>query len=391
MQMMFVGKNSYWTWAHELSVIIGTTISKQAIFYRMNNAWIDTLKALVVKVVHQQALKQVKHNLFKGFKNVWIQDSTCIYLPRILIRKFRGSVVNGKQNSVAKLNVVFNALSGLCPLMQWESFTVSEQSLSSSILGIAKAGDLVIRDLGYLVLNVFTKMAEEGIFFLSRWKYKIVLYDATTKKEIDLLKLLKGKSYVDIDVLCGRDEKLKARLVVIKLPPAQAAERIRKAKKDGKKKTNHNAEYYALLSYVIFITNVTETTWNHKQVAMAYRVRWNIEILFKSWKSGLNIERMIPDAKIHTERVESILYLLLLYISWFQLLAYAPLRWVFQQKGKCFSIIKAAKWMMANTERWMNGEITLSMEREMLYYCCYESRLRTNATERLQLFLDGLT
>jgi IS4 transposase len=234
-------------------------------------------------------------------------------------------------------------------------------------------------------------MTEAGIFFLSRWKYKVILYNPQTKKELDLRQLLRGKSHIDMQVLCGKTEQAKVRLVAIKLPPAQAAERIRKAKKDGKKKTNHSAEYYELLNYVIFITNVDKTIWNYKEVAMAYRVRWNIEILFKSWKSGLNIERMIPEAQLHTERVESILYLLLLYISWFQLLIYAPLFRAFHAKGKYLSVIKAAKWMIANTDRWMTGKVTLGMEREILYSCCYESRLRINATQRLELFFNTLT
>jgi hypothetical protein len=391
MQAMAVGQSSYWAWARELSVVIGGKISKQAIFYRMNEPWIETIKALVGEVVLQQASKQIKHRLFKGFKNVWLQDSTCINLPQALIKKFSGGVANGKQNATAKLNVIVNALSGLCPLMEWGSFTDSEQSLCSNISGIAKKGDLVIRDLGYFVLNAFREMDEDGVFFLSRWKNKVILCNAQTGKEIDLPKLLRGKTYLDISVLCGRDERLKVRLVAIKLSQAQTAERIRKAKKDGKRKTNHDERYYALLGYVIFITNVNDDVWNYKQVALAYRVRWNIEILFKSWKSGLNIDKMIPETQIHTERIESILYLLLLYIAWFQLLVYAPLRWALHNKGRCLSIIKAAKWMIANTGRWINGEITLSMHREISYYCCYESRLRANATERLEIFFKELT
>lgn len=388
---MVLGENSYLAWARELSKAAGTKISKQAIFYRMNEGWLKTVKELVFKVILQQVNRQVSPGLFKGFINVWIQDSTCIHLPLALIKKFTGGVANEKQSATAKLNVIFNAVSGLCPVMEWCSFTDSEQSLCSNIMGIASKGDLVIRDLGYFVLSEFTKMADGGIFFLSRWKNNVILYDLGSRKEIDLLKLLKGKTYIDMQVLCGRDEQVKVRLVAVKLPPEQAAERIRKAKKDGKKKTNHNKEFYALLEYIIFITNVEETTWNYKEVAMAYRIRWNIEILFKSWKSGLKVERMIPEAQTHTIRVESVLYLLLLYISWFQLIVYASFFRVFHEKGKHLSIIKAAKWMLTNTDRWMNGKVTIGMEREILYFCCYESRLRINATQRLGHFFDGLT
>ena len=386
MKMIASGQNSYGAWACQLAGVIESKISKQAIFYRMTEAWVSTVKALVAVVIGKQAIKQVKRALFSGFKNVWIQDSTCVQLPQALIQKFTGSIVNGKQNSVAKLNVIVHALSGFCPLLKWDSYTVTEQSLSASIMGVAKKGDLVIRDLGYFVLRVFNKMDDEGISFLSRWKYKVTLYDIKTEQEINLLERLQGKSYLDIQVLCGREERVNVRLVAIKLPADRAAERIRKARQDRNKRANHNEEYYALLAYVIFITNVGEEIWNYKQVAAAYRVRWNIEILFKSWKSGLRVEQMIPDAEKHTERVESALYLMLLYITWFQMLVYIPLRW---DKEKRLSVIKAAKWMLANILRWIEGEITAGMKKEILYYCSYDTRRRINAIGRLELFFSG--
>jgi DDE family transposase len=388
MQMMALGQNSYWSWARAMSHVIGERVSKPAIFYRMNTAWVATVKALVIEVVGQQAGKKIKHKLFSGFKNVWIQDSTCIHLPQALIKRFTGSVVNGNQNSVAKLNVIVNALTGLCPVMEWSSYTLPEQTLSSNVLSIAKAGDLVIRDLGYFVLSVFAKMNNDGIYFLSKWMYKVALYEIQTGKQINLLQLLKGKSHLDIQVLCGSRERVKVRLVAVKLSTTQTAERIRKVKKNQSKRTKYGVEYIALLGYVIFITNVDEKTWNCQQVAEAYRVRWNIEILFKSWKSGLSIERMIPDARIYTERVESILYLLLLYIVWFQLLVYVPLS-LCNEKG--ISVIQAAKWMFANINYWIRDGITNKMKDEICYYCCYETRRRPNASNRLESFSMPLT
>ncbi len=354
----------------------------------MNEAWLSTVKALVAEVIGQQPCKQVKHQLFSGFKNVWIQDSTCVHLPQALIKRFSGSVVNGKQNSVAKLNVVVHALNGLCPVMEWSSYTLPEQTISSSILKIAGAGDLVIRDLGYFVLSVFSKMTNDGIFFLSKWMYKVALYEVQTGKQINLLQMLKRRSHLDIQVLCGSREKVKVRLVAVKLNATQTAERIRKARKNQSKRTKYGEEYIALLGYVIFITNVDEKIWDCQKVAEAYRVRWNIEILFKSWKSGLNIERMIPDARIYTERVESVLYLLLLYIAWFQMLVYVPLS-LCNKNG--ISVIQVAKWMSVNITYWLSDGITSRMKKEIRYYCSYDTRQRPNAINRLEQFYMPLT
>ena len=383
MQMISSGQQSYWSWASHLSLLINETVSKPAIFYRMNKAWVATVKQLVVELIGQQASKKIKPGLFRGLKNVWIQDSTCIQLPDIMIQKFSGSVVNKKQNSIAKLNVIVHALSGFCPVMEWDSFTRPEQAFSRTIMRVAKRGDLVIRDLGYFVLKGFTEMQEHGIYFLSRWKNRVLVYDSITGQQIRLLQKLKGKKVLDIVVLCGKEEKLKVRLIAIKLSPEQAAERRRKAKNNRDTKTNHDSEYYALLDYVIFITNLDKQLWPAHQIAEAYKVRWNIEILFKSWKSGLRISSVIPETQKHVERVESILYLLLLYIAWFQMLVYHPLK---RFSAANVSILLLAKWALSNIAQWLTQPISTNTTVKLLYHCCYDKRRRTNAFERLSQF-----
>ena len=389
--MMSAGVKSYSDWACSLTTVIGKTVSKQAIFQRMTPAWVATAKALLREVISQQAQQQIKHSLFSGFINVWLQDSTTLHLPDALINLFKGNMSRGKQKSVAKLNVIVNALSGFCPVLEWMSFTINEQRLSSSIQAIAKKGDLVIRDLGYFVLESFKLFQAKGIFFLSRWKFGITLYDPETGKEVHLDKLLKGKNHVDQYLLIGKDKELKVRLVAIKLSDSQTSRRIRKARKDRDKRVNHSKKYYQLLSYVIFITNVDDQTWDYKQVAEAYRVRWNIEILFKSWKSGFHIQDIIPEARAHTERVESILYLILIFITWFQMLLYVPLRWAKELRGKSLSLMKTVKYVANHLYDLINTQICLKRKRQIIYHCCYDKRHdRLNAIERLEKFYTTL-
>ena len=53
-------------------------------------------------------------------------------------------------------------------------------------------------------------------------------------------------------VLVSKGKKMKIRLVVVSLPPDQAAERRRKARQNKDKRLNHSKEYYELLGYSIF-------------------------------------------------------------------------------------------------------------------------------------------
>lgn len=175
-RMMQSGTSSYWQWAVSISGLTGTLVSKQAIFKRMGTPWVATMKALVAQVVAQQGDAGSCGGIFKGFGSVWLQDSSSFHLPDALSEKFKGNMSGGKQKSVAKLNLVVNLLTGLCPVMRLDSFTLNEQALSGSILNIARAGDLIIRDLGYFVLGVFAKLTEARISYLSRLRHGVALF-----------------------------------------------------------------------------------------------------------------------------------------------------------------------------------------------------------------------
>jgi len=390
--MMRTGQKSYHNWACSLTIVAGITISKQAIFKKMNELWLKLVKMLLQKVMSKQSMKNVKLPLFSHFNHVWLQDSTSINLPAVMVAKFKGNISRGKQKAVAKINVIMDVLTGACPVMDLMALSVNEQGLSESILSIAKKGDLVIRDLGYFVLPAFKKMIEADIELISRLKYNVNLYDVKSGEKLEFAQLIKGKKFIDIKAKCGAKEQVEMRLVAIKIPPEQAAERRRKAKKDRDKRLNHSEEYYALLDYVIFITTVDKEIWNYKQVAEAYGVRWNIEILFKSWKSGFKIEDMIPEDKEHAIRVESYIYMMLLYIAWFQLIVFIPLRAGIKKKSdKVLSIIKTVNYVMAHFNDWLFEAISIKDLRRLDYLCCYDNRRRSNAVADLDMFYKQLS
>lgn len=382
MHLIATGKTTYRCWAQSVSFITGKHVSKQAIFERMNKAWVATVKELVADVIKKQAKKQIKPKLFQNFGNVWLHDSTTLNLPSILFSRFKGVTVLGEKKATAKLNIIVNAVNGFCPLMSWTGFRTTEQKLAPDILGIAKPKDLVIRDLGYFVLPVFTAMQAAGIYFLSRWKNNTNLYALKDGKRLNLRSLLKGNPCVDIKLLCGEKEQAEVRFVAIKLPVAAANERRRKAKKDRHKNTNHDKLYYYLLGYSIYITNVEESIWDYKQVAEAYAVRWQVEILFKSWKSGFGIDEIIPEAISNKERIESILYLILLYLTWYQVKVYEKVKDYSLKRNIQISLIQVAQWALYNTLNWLTEELALQHIRKIVYYCRYDTRRRINAGQR---------
>nr|MBP6733043.1 transposase [Chitinophagales bacterium] len=297
-------------------------------------------------------------------------------------------VVNGKTKATAKLNIIVNAITGFCPIMSWSGFRITEQKLAPDIMQIAKPNDLVIRDLGYFALPAFKQMIECGIYFLSRWENCVNLYDPVTIRRINLKSLLKGKSYVDTVLLCGQEETVTVRFVAIKLPVAVANERRRKAREHRYQKVNHNKLYYYLLGYSIYITNVEKEIWTCHQIAEAYATRWQVEILFKSWKSGFGINKLIPPDTRNDHRIESVLYLIVLYLTWFQIKVYEKVKVHCLKKELDISILRIAKWAVVNINNWLIEELSLQDKHKIIYYCSYDKRRRLNAGKRFSNVFD---
>ena len=392
MSMLQEGVNTYSAWARALASQSGQTVSKQAIFDRMNTSWVNTVKTLVKEVMQQKLHTAVSEQLLNGFGTVWIQDSTSVHLWDILNDLFPGNYSKGVYKAVAKLNLILDLGTGLARQMKWVSFRQSETSMSDDMLQIAIGGDLVLRDRGYFDIKAFRKMQEAGIYFISRLIYGTNVYHAKSGKQFNLLRYLRGKAQVDIPVLFGAEQKLELRLVAIKLSDAQKQARIRKAKKDRDKRVNHSKEYYALLGYLIFITNVPENRLTTEQVSDAYRLRWHIEIIFKSWKSGFKMLNLIPEARTQTARVESVLYLILLYVLWYTRLIGISVYEQASRCGKYISIIKLVQWAKTNIFRWLTEPISKKMITEIIYYSCYDKRRnRTNEQQLLELLSSQFT
>ena len=376
---------SFSAWAIEHSNINMETVSKQAIWKRTNTNLIDFLKVLIQNTI-QIKLEQQKQNLhevFKHFNNVYIQDSTSLKLPDTLRNIFPGNRSKGQQKAVAKIQAIYNLTTRCFKRFSVTSFTDNDQKESPNIVTDLREGDLIIRDLGYFVLSVFKSITKEGAYFLSRYKFGTDLYDTNTMKKISLILLTREGSIIDKEVNIGKKEKISVRLVAIKLNPQIAEERRRKAKNDRDKRLNHSKEYMELLGWSIYITNVGEDIWTVDQVQTAYKMRWFIEVIFKSWKSQLKIPEIIPENNMSPEKAQVIIYAFLLFVLLFQIDLFAKL---YNMGIKNISLLKLSNFIVLRFDQILVSGVSKKIIEEISYFCSYESRKkRFNFCEKLQM------
>ena len=374
---------SFSNWSISLSNLINKKVSKQAIFKRINKNFIPYIKAVLEEIL----VKQLKNNstrncnLFKHFGNVYLQDATHFSLAAHLVSLFPGNRTCGAQRAVAKIVTIFNLKKGCFTKFDLSYFTKPDSTFTDLIYGVLEKSDLIIRDLGYFMISDFEKIKLHNAFFLSRMKLNVAVYDVKTNEQMNLAQILKKKKRFDANVLISNKNPIKVRLVALPLPKKAVQERIRKAKADRRNtRTNHSKEYYYLLGYSIFITNVGQEIWEANDICDAYKTRWHIEILFKSWKSNLKAQYTEPDRYATETSVKTHFFLLLIYVSAFIM----PLLIMIEQmihKNKLkmeISILKLTSYVALNLNEILSSNLTNKTLVTIAYQIKYDKRTDRN-------------
>jgi hypothetical protein len=169
-------------------------------------------------------------------------------------------------------------------------FTRNDQAAAPDILKVARPGDLVLRDLGCLVTSVLGQFVLLGILFLSRYLHGVNLHDPLTGQPFDLAAHLRTSPVLDLPLLLG-PERVPVRLVALPVPEEVANLRRHRARTSAKRRHRSppGREHLLLMGWNLFLTNVPPSIWPPKTLAAVCRLRWRIEIIFKTWKSHLGL------------------------------------------------------------------------------------------------------
>ncbi len=380
------GMNTFSEWALQISLLSGNRVSKQGVFDRLHSRATAFAEQLLKKALLQQSGKSFNASLFECFKRVLLQDSTTLKLPQKLAPMFPGNHSRGEQKAVARIQNIFDIKKMKYIRFSLGAFTQNDQSASGDILSLARKGDLVMRDLGYFSIAVFEKLIKAGVHFVSRLKYGVTITDQYGKPTL-LKDLLKQKGGVDRWVYIGKEKKIWVRLVMVPVPPQEAAEKIRKAKQDRDARLNHSKEYYQWLGFNVYITTVGKDIWTAMQVYKAYSVRWQIEIIFKSWKSGFNLQHILHEGCTNEHRVRVSIFLLLLFICLFMQKIYLRYKNVIEHTtGKTISLLKLSIYGFKNFKEIIVIPHKLLKDLIVLH-CCYDKRSdRINMTDLYQKY-----
>lgn len=387
------GEHNIGLWAEQGSFLIGESYSPSGIVlpitigicgFRQMEFATEFLKT-VIKQESQKCLEEqlkrrlagLESELLRVFNNVYVEDSTCINVPKCLANVFPGAYSKSGANATVRIQLRQELKSELNSDIQIQSFRDNDQKHSSKIVDDLESGDMVVRDLGYFSTSVFRQIIEKGAYFLSRLRSNVNIYEENGEL-LDFDELLRKKkrrniNTIDINVRLKSKEQLPVRLVAIRVPEKIANERRRKAKKDRSKSANHSKSYYERLDWVIFITNVPKEIWKPKNLFTVYSYRWRIEIIFKSWKSGLKINKIFEAKKSMTEPMAWIVlhlilaWIILFFTRWFNFFLIK----VFETTGRFVSIMKFSGFFRRNFDQLLQSDDLELFIDHVAYYHTY--------------------
>lgn len=233
------------------------------------------------------------------FSGVYARDSTKIELPEQLEGLFKGS---GGDASTSSLKIDFYMdLKGATLKTFFRDGASSDAKMSYEKI---QPSALYLSDLGYFKFDEFEKIDKQEGYYVSRLKLNTKVYKSKNKnaQPIDLQSImnsLKVNEFVDMEVYIGVQKRLKTRLVLQKVPEEVAQAKKEKLLKSRKKKGEGiSTQRLALCNCNAYITNLDKRLWSAVLVMQLYRIRWQIEIIFKVWKSILklgNVPKMKPE------------------------------------------------------------------------------------------------
>ncbi len=293
-------------------------ISRTAIHKRFN---INTVSFLKELLFHQLSLHLFdnceKQDDLKVFKRINIKDSTKFILPKALSSSYPGFGGFNKTSGLMNIQYEYDIKSGNWLSLELTKATRNDQQDSKETINDIQQGDLIVRDLGYVTFTFMKAAIKNHAFFLNRLPKNMCVFERVENNFTEINwnkidKVIKGQNQLDITVYIGRKEKLPVRLYVEKVPKQVYEQRIRKANKSGKS-NNHrlSKEYKTRCKYNLFITNASQEILPTNLIADIYKLRWQIEIIFKTWKSVLSIHKT---KKMNKERFESQLLAKMLWI-----------------------------------------------------------------------------
>lgn len=308
-------------------------ISRQALDQRLQQrASAEFFKRVLLKALsHVFDARPAVCPLLDSFRGLFLDDCTQAWIPDDAADDFPGTGGRSPDEGKARIKflVRWEILQGnLCHLSIHAGRTSDHNALDAA--PPLPEGSLHVADLGFCNFERLQSESERGIFWVTRLPAQ-TRFSPPQGEDLPLHEQLarwrnEGHKVVDVDGRVGNQTPLKGRLVCLACPPGVVAKRLARLQKDATDRGRPVSERQRqMCHWMVLLTNVPAERLSSPQVWEVYRLRWQVELLFKRFKSEGGLDQTSSGKRY---RVESEWYVKLLgqiLRNWMQLLRGGPL------------------------------------------------------------------
>lgn len=274
------------------------SLSKVGLHKRFNANALKFMKAVLAEQIASKMNLSLLGDKWKPFSRIVIADSSKFALPEAYKKDYPG-YGGARSKSLLNIQYAFDLKDGNWENLEFTKGTQNDKTHSNNSLQRILKGDLHIRDLGYMTHDYVKKVVKEEAFFLNRLHPLWKPVKCNTGKAINWTALYRKMCYTKethfetmITIGTGNDA-FNCRLIAVPVPEEIWAERIRKAQEKAKSVGSTLSDDYKVRArFSVFITNTEQNILKAADVIQLYRLRWQIELIFKNWKSLLSIQKV---------------------------------------------------------------------------------------------------
>jgi hypothetical protein len=271
---------------------VGLNISRQGLEQRFTDRAAEFLERLLADATPRLVQSPVAIPLFERFTTVEVRDSSTIALPDDLAETYRGgkSGTTRGEKAALKLTLGLDLKTGALRLELGDG-RAADLSFATATAD-PPAGGLVLADLNYFCQEKFRRWGRAGAYWLSRLKVHTALCD-TRGRRLDVLEALRaaGDRDLDRDVALGARQRIACRLIARRVPPAVAEVRRQRLREKSRRRGDRVSQLaLALCDWTIWVTNVPRAPLPVEEAVSLARMRWQVEMTFRLWKSHGGID-----------------------------------------------------------------------------------------------------
>jgi hypothetical protein len=149
-------------------------------------------------------------------------------------------------------------------------------------------GALRLKDLGYFDTQLLAADTAAGVWWINRLPSNVSIRVGDEPSVRPLAAWLKEQTAdtLEVAVHVGTEYPVACRLLVTRCPEEVRQKRLRQLEKRARKKGRAVSDRQRVLcAWTVLITNLSAEQLTLEEAWVLYRTRWQIELLFKLWKS----------------------------------------------------------------------------------------------------------